>query len=393
MEMRFRALLTSIVVLATISLVGCGHYTCGVTFGSSTCTPSSGGPSSSGGGGTQTAAPVAFVYFADDNNGNIGGAGFDALGNFDALSNFTAPTFPPGIDGGMVIAQKKWLYMPVSNLLILGFSIDGTSGTLTALPGSPFVNPTANAFSITSDPKGQFLFITGDTTQQVSAFAINQTDGTLTYTGTYAVGVNSWDATTDGQGRFLYVAEGVFPQSVAAFSIGTGGALTAVAGSPFPAKLTFVRGEATGKFLLGVSGETGVNGTTIDDHVYVYGINQTTGAIAQVAGSPFASTFSPYNLVTHPVDLFVYTFNESSSGAQDPMEGFEINSTTGELTEINGLSSFAPSFGMFDQSGSYLFTHGVGEIGELGFSSGSLTSNTNTLSTGSNFAWAVTDTH
>ena len=159
MEMRFRALLTSIVVLATISLVGCGHYTCGVTFGSSTCTPSSGGPSSSGGGGTQTAAPVAFVYFADDNNGNIGGAGFDALGNFDALSNFTAPTFPPGIDGGMVIAQKKWLYMPVSNLLILGFSIDGTSGTLTALPGSPFVNPTANAFSITSDPKGQFLFI------------------------------------------------------------------------------------------------------------------------------------------------------------------------------------------------------------------------------------------
>ena len=66
---------------------------------------------------------------------------------------------------------------------------------------------------------------------------------------------------------------------------------------------------------------------------------------------------------------------------------------TGELTEINGLSSFAPSFGMFDQSGSYLFTHGVGEIGELGFSSGSLTSNTNTLSTGSNFAWAVTDTH
>ncbi len=166
-----------------------------------------------------------------------------------------------------------------------------------------------------------------------------------------------------------------------------------MAGSPFPAKLTFVRGEATGKFLLGVSGETGVNGTTIDDHVYVYGINQTTGAIAQVAGSPFASTFSPYNLVTHPVDLFVYTFNESSSGAQDPMEGFEINSTTGELTEINGLSSFAPSFGMFDQSGSYLFTHGVGEIGELGFSSGSLTSNTNTLSTGSNFAWAVTDTH
>lgn len=212
MEMRFRALLTSIVVLATISLVGCGHYTCGVTFGSSTCTPSSGGPSSSGGGGTQTAAPVAFVYFADDNNGKIGGAGFDALGNFDALSNFTAPTFPPGIDGGMVIAQKKWLYMPVSNLLILGFSIDGTSGTLTALPGSPFVNPTANAFSITSDPKGQFLFISGDTTQQVSAFAINQTDGTLTYTGTYAVGVNSWDATTDGQGRFLYVAEGVFPR-------------------------------------------------------------------------------------------------------------------------------------------------------------------------------------
>ena len=173
---------------------------------------------------------------------------------------------------------------------------------------------------------------------------------------------------------------------VAAFSIGTDGSLTPVAGSPFPASIAPLQGEPTGKFLLGVTGNGAMERFASDDHVYVYSINQIDGSAYAGGGFALCTTYTPSTLAIHPGDRLFTRSMRPSSGAQDPMEGFEINSTTGELTEINGLSSFAPSFGMFDQSGSYLFTHGVGEIGELGFSSGSLTSNTNTLSgTGSNF--------
>jgi 6-phosphogluconolactonase len=396
MEMKVRALLSLIVLLMMASLVGCGHYTCGATFGNSSCT-TSGSTSISQSGGGKTGSAVAFAYYADDNNGNIGGAMLDSAGNFNAITNFTQPTFSPAIDGNMVIVQKKWLYMPLTSALVLGYSVDGSTGALTALPSSPYVNSTSNFFSITADPAGKFLFLNGDTSQQITVFSINQTDGSLTEVGVYATGgVNAWGSTTDGQGKFLYAAAGpVGISQIAALSIGSTGALTVVPGSPFtfPFHVSQVKGEASGKYLFSVSADVGVNNTSISDHIYSYAINQSTGAISQVTGSPFATTYSPYNLTVHPSGGYVYTFNESSSGVITPMEGFSINSSTGALTEVSNLGSFTPEIGMFDESGAYMFTHGVGELGVLNFSSGNLTSSVTSLGIGSNFGWAATDTH
>ncbi len=43
MAMKVRALLSSVVVLAAMGLASCGHYTCGTTFGNSSCTSSGNG--------------------------------------------------------------------------------------------------------------------------------------------------------------------------------------------------------------------------------------------------------------------------------------------------------------------------------------------------------------
>ena len=126
--MKVRALLSSVVLLTTMWLVGCGHYTCGITFGNSTCT-SSGGGLSQGGGGNGTA--VAFDFFLDGSS--LDGAILDTSGNFSLINNFVSQGLPlSGTFGGMVVVQKQWLYAAKSSQ-IYAYSINGTTGALTAI--------------------------------------------------------------------------------------------------------------------------------------------------------------------------------------------------------------------------------------------------------------------
>ena len=163
MVMKVRTLLSSVVVLATMWLVGCGHYTCGITFGSSTCT-------SSGGGNGQGGTPAAFDYFED--SGTLGGAILNTAGKFILIPNFVSPPQTLSVIGGMVIVQKQWLYMALTGgLQIQAYSINGGNGALTAISGSPFSSPDTDA--ITSDPAGKFLFLSGATSNQVTVFAIS----------------------------------------------------------------------------------------------------------------------------------------------------------------------------------------------------------------------------
>ena len=101
------------------------------------------------------------------------------------------------------------------------------------------------------DPAGKFLFLLGADADEVSVFTIDQTSGALTLVGTSPVGVGfAEQATTDGLGKFLYVTAGNLGGSVAVFSIGSTGALTPVAGSPFAIRIAQLEGEPSGKFLL-----------------------------------------------------------------------------------------------------------------------------------------------
>jgi 6-phosphogluconolactonase len=394
MEMRVRALLTSMVVLVTISLVGCGHYTCGVTFGSSTCTPSGGtGPSQGGGSTNGTAA--AFDYYFDV--GALKAASLDTSNNFAVISNFVSPPQASSGIGGSLVVQRKWLYVALNGSLnIEAYSINGTTGALTAIAGSPYGSLDTNA--ITSDPAGQFLFLCGADDDEVSVFAINQTDGSLTQVGSYPAGVGfAEQATTDGLGRFLYVTAGNLGSEVGVFSIGSTGALTAVAGSPFAISIAELASEPTGKFLLGVTGNGANNGFPSDDHVYVYSINQTTGVITPAPGSPFATTFTPANLAVHPNGTLVYTFNQTIISTS-PMEGFQFNTTTGALTAlgVSPFTSLTAPFGMFDQNGAFLFMRPGATLTVAGVdtTTGALTSIGTPIQTlGSAGNFVVTDPH
>ena len=107
MAMKFRLLLSFVLLLSTMWTIGCGHYTCGTTFGSATCTPSGGGISGGGGGGNNI-SQTAFVYFMDDNSEEMALEGLNVANSqtFAPIPTFVSPTFPVNTDWELMAESR-----------------------------------------------------------------------------------------------------------------------------------------------------------------------------------------------------------------------------------------------------------------------------------------------
>ena len=393
--MKVRVLLISVVVLTAMWLVDCGHYKCGTTFGSGSCTSGGSGGIGQGGGGNTIQNPAVFDFFFE--NGTLNAAFLNTSNNFNLIPNFTSPSLPltgAGV-GGMAVVQKKWLYIGLGPH-VAGFSINVGTGALTALAGSPFASPSTEAYAITTDPAGQFLFLSAANDAQVVVFAINQTSGALTTVGTFATTGFAGGITTDGLGKYLYVTQANLGTEVTAFAIGTSGALTAVVGSPFAISIAQLKSEPTGQFLFGVTGNGANNGFPSDNHIYVFSIDQTTGVITPGTGSPFATVFTPANVEVQPGGKFVFTFNQTVTGTNSGTEVYQL-SATGALTPVTGspFTGVTGSDGRFDQRGAFLFTHPGTALSaaSVNTTTGALTTVASITGVGQPSGFAVTDTH
>ena len=353
MTTRVRTGLMVMLVLATMGLASCGHYTCGVTFGNSTCNA---GPPGLNGGGNATG--TVFIYQLGQSNSNgttIVAASLDLSTNkFQEDINFVPPPLPSTFptDGGTVVVSKgsqKYLYVPFSNGTLYGYAIDGTTGALTAVPNIPY--SAAGGTSIASDPAGNFLFVSDSTTNVISVFTI-AADGSLTAVANspFPSQISAAQITTDGKGQFLYAATGPpGGTQIAAFSITSGvGTLTPLLNSPFTPGFSVSKllGENTGTYLFGINGQTA--------DLYVFTINS---GVPTPLASPLVTAAVPADLVVHPSGKFVYTFD----GPSAPMEGYQITSG-GVLVKVNGspFTGVDLEKGEFDQSGLFLFGVGLG---------------------------------
>ena len=304
---------------------GSGGATGGTSTGGTVC-----GPGTNPGGGGNTAS---FLYYVG--NTNILGASLSTTGAFANLTSFTPPTLPSGVGNDMVIVNKQFLYLPQNDsLTVQAFAIDHTTGGLTAISGSPFA--TAGADSIASDPAGRFLFVGNDNTGLISVFQINATTGALVAAPGSPFSAFNLDfahvLAVDGTGNFLYVGQNFAALPVYAFAINQNtGALSPVVGSPFGLGVAGVRTDFTGKFAVGLTGIAG------DNHLYVFAIDAATGALAPVNNSPFATTMStPENVRIHPSSQFVYSFGLDTNSNVAAVEGFSIDPSSGALTALTG---------------------------------------------------------
>src|SRR5579859_3876295 len=154
MSMKVRALLSFVLVFSAMWLSGCGHYICHTTLGASTCTPSGGGLSSGGGGGSNL-SQTAFVYFIDYGVASpmaAEGLNFADSQTYAPISSFVSPNFPNGMGapGGMVIVDKKYLYMPFQSGELFSFSIDAATSDLTQI-GSSYIAPSGTYSAVVAD--------------------------------------------------------------------------------------------------------------------------------------------------------------------------------------------------------------------------------------------------
>lgn len=152
----------------------------------------------------------------------------------------TGGTSPQGIrftpDGKFVIVANQG----TNNVSV--FSLDSTTGALTAVPGSPFTSGTqpdpvaiAPPLVAGTNRTGKFVFAGNTGGNSLSTYSIDSA-GSLTPVGApISLGTNAQPSSiaVDPQGKFVFVS--IVPREMAGFTLDSStGTLTPIPGSPFP---------------------------------------------------------------------------------------------------------------------------------------------------------------
>jgi 6-phosphogluconolactonase (cycloisomerase 2 family) len=187
------------------------------------------------------------------------------------------------------------------------------------------------------DPSGRFLYAAGFNVNNLSAFTINPSSGSLTLVSgspfTAGVGMNPFGLVVDSSGQFLYVGNTFGSGTISAFSIdAVSGKPTPVTGSPFATGIDprSVCVDPSGKFLFA--------GTLGDGKVSVYTIG-ASGGLTPVSGSPFAVGVGISGVAVDPSAKFLYVADNSPGSVRALSIG-----ATGALTPISG-SPFVAGMG------------------------------------------------
>jgi 6-phosphogluconolactonase (cycloisomerase 2 family) len=270
-----------------------------------------------------------------------------------------------GGDGGTGYKYFAYVANAVSDD-ISAFSINTGTGALAEIAGSPFpTGPFSGAFpqSIAVDLSGKFCFVGNRNHGNVSAFVIQAGTGRLTaIAGSPFSTGGATTVTIDAAGKFAYVVT----DQVAVFAIDAAtGALTEIAGSPFPAgpsvsPAVWLALAASGKFAYVVNASGCVVGFAVDTN---------SGGLTEIAGSPFATGRLPTSITVAPSSRFAYVTYLDWSGTVDYgyVSAYSIDAVTGALVEIAGspyATKLSPRFVAVDPAGkfAYVANSGAGNI-------------------------------
>jgi 6-phosphogluconolactonase len=229
-----------------------------------------------------------------------------------------------------------------------GFSINSSTGALAEMTGSPFslggTRPGAGGLS-TIVSGGTYMYATDLNAGAVAGFAFDSSSGKLTAVpgSPFPVGNTPVQAAQTGeQGQFLYISNlNDSAGGISAFTIDVNtGALTPIPGSPFPIGPA---GSFPGPSALVASSNwrflyVALAGTAnANNKIAVFSIDQNTGSLTPIAGSPFLTGKDPLYMALVPVTLvgfqeFLYTANIQDN----TISAFTVDDNTGVLTPVDG---------------------------------------------------------
>jgi 6-phosphogluconolactonase (cycloisomerase 2 family) len=276
----------------------------------------------------------------------------------------------PAIFGYKNLLREYKRYVFVSNEDsndVSAFAVNNTTGVLTAVFGSPFTAGT-HPQAMASD--GTYLYVANAGSNNVFHYAIDTNTGALAPAGLpFGAGKNptSIVLVPGLASLYLYVANHGGSNDISAINVSDD---TGVPGSRFPAggnPLSLAVG-AGGKFLYSA------NPDATKPSISGFSIDPASGALTQLSGSPFPLPVSQY-MATDQTGAYLYVTTGTN------IVGYAIDATTGALTALAGfpVAAGANAYSItVDPSNRFLYVTNDGAATVSGFtldaSTGALTS-------------------
>ncbi len=319
-----------------------------------------------------------YVYVANLSSNNVSAFTINATtGALTSLGAVAAGTSPQSL-----IVDPTGSFVQVANSGsndVSTFAINPGSGGLTAVSkvasrlGAASIALANGSTPLTYTPKAAYVANSngGNTTGSVSAFSIDASTGSLTALGgsPFASGWNTqglaWTRSPyAGYGPFLYVAN--YSPTLTGFSMAATGSLTAIAGSPFPAPASQSAWasvvDPSGRFAYFANYNNGGVGG-----VSAFSLDPLDGRLVALPGSPFLAGNGPAAIAMDPTGQFVYVANSFGNS----VSAYTISATTGALTRLDadpgtvGLQDFVagsfPNSVAVDPSGRFVYVANSGD--------------------------------
>jgi 6-phosphogluconolactonase len=231
----------------------------------------------------------------------------------------------------------KWLFVSdqCSHQLFV-FAV-GADGTLTAATGSPYAGG-ARPWGLAIDPQDHFVFMTDKTDDSIRSYAINTSTGQLTQAAGSPVTAGNGGGlrfpVTDHGGRFLYATDANLDE-VYAFTISqTDGSLTVV--DEFGTGCGPVGIAAHPSFdLIATANFCFDEGSNDPTSVSVFSITAGTGGLTDVPGSPFPLDDAVHHLAFDPSGRFLYLAEPAAGDGSGLIRGYTVDAA-GNPVELPG---------------------------------------------------------
>jgi 6-phosphogluconolactonase (cycloisomerase 2 family) len=197
---------------------------------------------------------------------------------------------------------------------------------------------------VVADSTGKFVYVSNEGSATISVLGVNQTNGALTTVAgaPFSAGTTPQPVTLHPTGLFAYVAN-AGSHNISAYSVNAStGVLTRITNpDPLaPDPNFFSAGTSPQRVTIDPTGRFAFVANSGSSNVSVYVIEQITGELTQVAGSPFAAGTQPQRVTADPTGKFVFVPNAGSNN----VSAYRLNATTGFLTPVTG-SPFAAGTG------------------------------------------------
>jgi 6-phosphogluconolactonase len=257
----------------------------------------------------------------------------------------------PNASIGMVASMNGQLYVSdFSNDVVDGYSINSSSGALTAIASSPFSlggrPPGAGGLSAFVEG-GTYLYATDVNAGKVAGFLYDSTSGMLTPVpgSPFPAGDSPVQAVQAapqaGSPQFLYVSNNNDPVGgISAYAINQqNGALSPIPGSPvptgapgsYPGPSAMVVSYGSNFLYVALSGSANAN-----NQIAAFSIDSTTGRLTALPQSPFTTGNDPLQMAYVPLAANVQGFLYTANVQDGTISAFTADNTTGVLTPVNG---------------------------------------------------------